>query len=216
MGGKVEWFRRTTWTPEDAAEFETRLKRSRSTRHRAQYLRIQAIHLEMVGGEELTTVALALLDRLVRDHPDPSELSMAHTQRGRCLRALGRTEEAMAAFEASLEALRAYPRSKHEGYLDYAELLLEENRPGTPDRCRQILDEFGGGEVWPASVFRHAVVRALVAEIEGVTDAADAWATRALEAADKVESPFRYHRSLGLVRDPDVELMAKLRQLAHS
>jgi hypothetical protein len=46
---KTEWFRRTTWTPEDEASFRARLKRSRGSFHKAQYLRIQAEHLQEVG-----------------------------------------------------------------------------------------------------------------------------------------------------------------------
>ena len=74
---KVEWFRRTTWTAADAADFAAHLKRSRSDFHKAQYLRIQAGHLHAVGVPELTAVALGLLGQLVTDWPSESQLSIA-------------------------------------------------------------------------------------------------------------------------------------------
>jgi len=40
-----EWFRNTTWNKDIDAEFEARLKRSRGSFHKAQYLRIQAGYL---------------------------------------------------------------------------------------------------------------------------------------------------------------------------
>ena len=86
---KLEWYRRTTWTDVDRVDFDTRLKRSRGTGNKAQYLRIQAYHLAEVGNEE---GAIQLLDRLFAEFPEKLQLAQAHEQKGSSLARLGRIE----------------------------------------------------------------------------------------------------------------------------
>ena len=95
---KPEWYRRTTWTPDDKADFEAHLKRSRTSFHKAQYLRIQAVHLQQVGTDSMLHAAMELLDRMIRDYPEASQLSSAWQQRGQCLVDLGRHHDAIEAF----------------------------------------------------------------------------------------------------------------------
>lgn len=47
--GRDDWYRRTTWTSEDAEAFFDRLNRSRGLESKAQYVRIQALDLEEAG-----------------------------------------------------------------------------------------------------------------------------------------------------------------------
>lgn len=111
--GKTEWFRRTTWTPEDQADFAAHLARSRTSFHKAQYLRIQASHLREVGRPAFAVAALQLLDQLLAEYPEPSELSMTHLQRAECLLDLGRSEEALGAFRRALSTQRQHPQWKN-------------------------------------------------------------------------------------------------------
>jgi tetratricopeptide (TPR) repeat protein len=209
---KIEWFRRTTWTPEDQAAFFQRLERSRTPFHKAQYLRIQAYHLAEVGTALLIEGALALLDRLLTEFPEPSQLASAYEQRARCLADLGRHEDAFVALEASFAAQRAYPNLETGAYLDFGELAIGLQRTDLYDRAGALLDEFGGREVLPDSIYRHAVIRAFVAAHRGDRAAAREHARRAIGAAGRTESPFRYHRKVGLVRFVDPEVVAKLEE----
>jgi hypothetical protein len=45
-----DWYRKTTWSEADQADFFARFKRSRTPYNKAQYLRIQANYLEGVGS----------------------------------------------------------------------------------------------------------------------------------------------------------------------
>src|ERR1700737_4923308 len=117
--GQVEWYRRTTWTTADAVDFTARLERSRSAYHKAQYLRIQAGHLHTVGSPELTLVALGLLDQLLREWPDESQVSLAHMQRAECLVDLGQPIEALAAYRDALEARRKAPNWRNDAHLAF-------------------------------------------------------------------------------------------------
>jgi tetratricopeptide (TPR) repeat protein len=211
--GKVDWYRRSTWTAEDQADFQARLKRSRGSFHKAQYLRLQALALQEAGTEALLVAALSLLEQLVREYPEPSQLASAHQQRAQCLANLGRYADAMASYEASFAAQRQAPNWKTEAYLDFGELVLGLKRADLYAQAVAVLNEFGGGEQFPASQYRSATIRALTCNAAGDHRGARLHAAEALAAVAKTESPFRYHRKLGLVRFVDPEVLDQLRAL---
>src|SRR5215204_813222 len=117
---KPEWFRKSSWSPDDEADFRARLGRSRAA-GRAQYLRLQAYHLQEVGTTELVSAALSLLDELITNHPDSSECASAHLQRGQCLADLGRLEQALAAYREAFEAQRKRPNVQTDVHLTFGE-----------------------------------------------------------------------------------------------
>ena len=211
---KVEWFRRTSWTSDDQAEFASRLRRVRTPFKRAQYLRIQALHLQEVGEGELTCAALGLLDRLLAEDPEPTQLSAAHMQRAECLVDLGRPEEALEAYRCAFEAQRREPNWRNSAYLGFGELVIALRRRELMHEASAVLDEFGGDEVFPIDRYRAGAIRALIAEEQGSQATAREWARSALTAAAATESPFRRHRKLGLVRSIEPEVFEHLKRLA--
>jgi len=64
--------------------------------------------------------------------------------------------------------------------------------------------------------YRAAGAAAFLAESLGHLDDARAFATQALSAAARIESPFRYHRTLGLVDASDEDVQRRLWHLAKS
>lgn len=87
----TDWFRRSSWTARDREEFDARLQRSRGPANKAQYLRIQALHLAEAG---LHTAAIDLLDKLLREFPCRTELASAHQQRAESLAKLRQPDAA--------------------------------------------------------------------------------------------------------------------------
>jgi len=210
---KPKWFRRSTWSSEDQAEFQSRLARSRSRFHKAQYLRIQALHLAKVGTGQMLDAALNLLDQLITQCPDPFELSQAYQQRARCLSDLGRHQEAIDAYEAAIIAQRANP-NLHSGIpVEYAELVVSLRRQDLYRRVECLLDEFPPSPEpqFPAAEYSHAVVRAFLAAARQDQVATRDYAEKALAAIGKTEAPFRYHRKVGLVSFVDPAVLAQLR-----
>jgi len=210
---KPEWFRRATWTLQDQVEFQQRLTRSRSTFHKAQYLRIQALHLAEVGTQPLLEAAIGLLDQLLAQFPEPFEVPMAHKQRARCLSDLGRHDEALDAYEAAIVAQRAHPNVHCGIPVAYAELVVSLRRLDRYARVEVLLDEFPPtpGPQFPAEEYAYAAVRAFLAAARMDRAAARDYASQALAAAAKTEAPFRYHRKLGLVSFADPDVLAQLR-----
>ena len=213
----MDWFRRTAWASNDRLDFEARLSRAR--RHnRAQYLRIQAAHLEGTGKPELIAEALGLLERMLRDYPDRIERAPAHSQRARCLAQLGRVAEALDAYRAALAQEREFPNVITNAWLDFGWLALTkgllESRAAEVDA---ILREREGGRsscVFPAHEYMLHTLRALLAALHGSEDAARAHARQALTAARAARSRFARHPHVGLVHTPDERILQRLRALA--
>ena len=101
--GRDDWYRHTKWSKAVQAEFRERLGRSRSSFHKAQYLRIQAVYLARAGHHK---PAIQLLDEVFRDYPEQSELAQSHLQKAESLVALGDITQAADEYRASLEAER--------------------------------------------------------------------------------------------------------------
>ncbi|HEU4642573.1 MAG TPA: tetratricopeptide repeat protein [Gemmatimonadaceae bacterium] len=214
MTDKVEWFRRTTWTPDDAADFAARLARSRGAARRAQYLRIQALHLHEVGSPALTAAALQLLDQLLALYPERSQITAALNQRAACLVDLGRPAEALESYRQALATRRAHPHQGDDGYLDFGELVLALRRDDLYDTALAAIDEFGDGAPFPVQRYRQAAIRALIADARRDAATAREWARAALDATAETESPFPHHRKLGLVARVDPDVHERLRELA--
>jgi tetratricopeptide (TPR) repeat protein len=213
---RQDWFRRRTWTAEDRADFESRLSRSRTVFHKSQYLRIQALHLVQDAEPPLHEAALELLDRLVREFPDRSQLGEAHRQRGNCLVSLRRSDEALGAFQAALAMEQAHPGVRGPAYLDFSELVLALGRVDLYPEALEVIKARQQEEILPVAQYRAFGAAALFSDDLGNLDDARAFATRALSAAALTESPFRYHRRLGLVDTPDEDVQRRLWQLARS
>jgi hypothetical protein len=64
-----DWYRKTSWTTQDQADFFARLKRAR-TLGRAQYLRVQTLTLYRVGDKSLLPLVIAPARKCLTDYPE--------------------------------------------------------------------------------------------------------------------------------------------------
>ena len=209
------WFRRTTWSPADRAEFFSRLKRTRSRGNQAQYLRIQAGHLAGTSVETLVRAGLELLDHMLQEYPDSStELAAAHHQRGVCLAQLGEYVRAIDAYRRALEVQRVHPHALTTAHTAFAELAVTLNRRDLFPEALTVLEEFSRVDVFPIHIFKREAAHALIAADGGEMEAARSHARRALAAASATESGFRYHVKVGLVGFVDPRLVERIRQLS--
>jgi tetratricopeptide (TPR) repeat protein len=212
--GRHDWYRRSTWTADDQREFRERLVRSRSNFHKSQYLRIQALSLARAAPPWLTA-ALELLEEFLRDYPEQTtQLAEVHAQRGACYVELGLHGEAITAFRESLAVERQFPNVKSDAYLEYAELVLAlERRDLYEDALTELLERTSG-EPFPVQRYRSGAATAFLCDALGRHGDAKAAATRAIAAAGETESPFPYHRQLGVVKDTNGDVQARLWRLA--
>jgi tetratricopeptide (TPR) repeat protein len=192
-----DWFRKTTWTDADEDAFFTRLRRSRSVFHKAQYLRLQAHSLAGTEQEPLVRAALALLDRLFTEFPDLSQLAQAHLLAAHCYEQLGDITSAIDHFRLSQDARSKYPNLDAGTDLEFPWFIVKHDISSLYDEALATLET--AHLAFPVQIFKASAVRAFVASSRGDSQAATRHANEALEAAGLEKSQFRYHRTLGIV-----------------
>ena len=212
---KTERFRRTTWTDADRQDFNARLKRCRSASSKAQYLRLQALHLTEAGHHDGT---IELLDRLFSEFPDSIDIAQAHTQKGESLAKLGRTDEAIDEYRAALHREREFPNVRTNTWLDFGWFVLEQQLTQLYEEVGRALEEFRveDGLKFPANEYRYAAMQSLLADARGEKGRAREFAKQALAEAAKDLSGLRYHPTVGLVGSERGSFANRLKTLAGS
>jgi len=197
-----EWFRNTTWDESVERAFEENLRR---TKRKEQYLRIQACTL----ADSRPDIALKLLDRYFQ-LPDDFDHAQAYVDRATALLALGRVNEAMAAYEAALAREAAFPNLRTGAWLDLPFLIASRGIREFYDRALDLLHTHEGRLMFPVDHFRWQAAHALIAAESREPGVAKVHAERALEAAAREHSGFRYHPGIGLVGEQYGSVISKL------
>jgi tetratricopeptide (TPR) repeat protein len=205
-----DWFRKVTWSVADAEDFRKRLLRARP-HNRAQYLRIQAVHLAQASRFD---AALGLLEEMVADYPDAAELSMARCQMGECHEALGARERALECYEQALDLMRATPSARNRAWSRFALLVARSGCEARYAQALTVLDAFAGDLMFPVDHFEWHAARALILSRQGHLALAQQEAGKALSAAGQDMSGFRYHPDVGLVGPGSDELRREMDVLA--
>jgi len=205
-----EWFRRSTWTAEDRADFFAHLARARPSSRR-QYLRLQASQLQAAG---LHRDALELLDTLFEKHPEQAELAIAHLQKAECLAALARDTEATEEFRAALHAEDEFPSAQTYAWIEFPWFAVKHHATDLYDEALRTLGRPDRSPVFPVDRYRINAIHSLISDELGDAPAARDYARSALAAEAETHSGFRYHARLGLVAEPDPEIHARVVALA--
>jgi tetratricopeptide (TPR) repeat protein len=210
--GREDWYRRSTWSVVDQQDFLARLKRSRASANKAQYLRIQASYLAAAGNH---TAAVELLDKLFLECPERLQLAEAHLQRALCLIELNQHQATIEEFRASLQAQRDCPNVGTTCWLQFPWFIVQREDRALYDEALAVLNEFRSDVslTFPIDGYRYAAVRALIAEARGETDSAREFAKVALQCAEMSFSAFRYHPTVGLVEKVDPRIHGRLAAL---
>ena len=215
VGRDDDWYRRKTWTHEDQRAFFDRLKRSRGGFHRAQYTRIQAYCLQETGKPQLVRASLALLDRLLTEWPDDSQLAAAYHQQGESYEILKEPGKALASYRAALTTERDHPGFRTQACLSLAWLIATTPFPEFYEEALQVIEEGENGDrlTFPAERYRSAAAKALIHAAVGESTAARQFAKEALEATEEQHSGLRHHPTVGLVSNPDKSVLQRLEDI---
>ena len=209
-----DWYRRKVWTTQDEDDFLARLKRSRSRFHRAQYLHIQAGELIETGIELNLQAALKLLELVLTDYPEPSQLAITYWQLARCNERMRKPDEAVQAYRNALRQQRDFPNAITNAHIGLALLIAKQARRSEYDEALQALNEWGRLGDFPILDFEICAVRAMICSDTGQQDAAAKWAVGALCAAKMTHSGYRYHATLGLVGSEQAEMVRRMEAIS--
>jgi tetratricopeptide (TPR) repeat protein len=212
---KGNWYRKTTWSQSDKETFFERLRRSRTNFHKAQYLRIQASHLQSIGTKEMANHSLELLDLMLKEFPEKSELSLAYLQKAECLITLGKIEQAIDEMRNALQSEREFPNVKNSAWLEFGWTIIIYQLSDLYDEVINVLSEFESDSMFPIDKYRYNAIQAIVENEKGSKKVAERFALSALKAASLSYSGFRYHPKIGLVQNANEKIHSKLLELAN-
>jgi hypothetical protein len=208
-----EWYRRKVWTDENREEFFTRLRRSRTAYHKAQYVRIQAAELLATGKREAYVTALELLDLILKDWPEEAGV-VVHYHRAQCFRGLDDISRAIESYRQIFFIQRRDRRGVFTApHLDFGWMVATTPMPEFYDEVLGLLVEFAD-YTFPVERYRANAIAALISADCGQDQQARTHARKALEEAAVEHSGFRYHAKHGLVESPDEKVYERLQELA--
>jgi tetratricopeptide (TPR) repeat protein len=207
-----DWYRKTTWTSDDADDFFANLSRSRTDTQSAQFLKIQALTLKDAGNFR---AALELVELAMEKFPT-RETTQFRKLRAECLSALDLREEALVAFRSAFQAQREQRNILCNVALAFAEAFHDvddgEHRVELLDLLREEVaqpESFG-----PVLEFRYALMFTRLLAGLGDMNAAAKWADRALSAQRANVAGLRHHKPVGWASGVDESTEIWLRQLA--
>jgi tetratricopeptide (TPR) repeat protein len=216
--GKSDWYTRSTWTDEDAEAFWSRVRRTRKPQMAAQYIRVQAETLEK---QNLVDPASMLLERILAEYPEAFDLAQVHHQLASCREKRGRIDEAIRHLRSALEIESQHLSYQTRAWLSFGRIAAEHS-------LRELYPEFlaiaeakasrPGGiaslVVFPLDRYILSSVLAIIARDSGDHGRARDHALNALAAADLTHSGFRYHPTIGLVRETDTTMYRDVVKIA--
>ena len=177
-----DWYRKTTWTSDDAKDFFAHLSHSRTDTHRAQYLKIQA---QTLAHAAQYREALELLDMAIEKFPN-RETTEVRKLRADCLWSLGLRDQALDAYRSAIQAQRAQRNIHCNVALAFAEAFHDvDGGKYRPELLELLREEVGEPDTFgfPILEFRYALIfTRLLAGLDDL-DGAAKWAERALSAS---------------------------------
>jgi tetratricopeptide (TPR) repeat protein len=203
---KEDWFRSKTWSAQIEAEFEKRLKRSKTRYNKAQYLKIQGLTLLSSSEDAVQRKGVELIHRVIAEYPDEvSEVAHSHEILADHFKD---TKDFRSAEEEYLEVLRYYAktpsRTNTSGLADlsYVEMILE---AGTQEKyglaealLRALVEAKSARFIFNSDVFRcHAAYAQLLSRLGRHPEAAD-HASHALKVGRISRPQFPRHPRVGI------------------
>lgn len=169
-----DWYRRTDWNDEIAADFEARLARSRPS-SRAQYLSIQGYSILPARPDQ----AEALLERAV-EAGEPSEIPRAACYLALSRVAQGNVDGAIDAYEAAIAAERQDPAFRSTAGVDQALLIALNDRR---DLFGNALDQLAiaAEDDWSLAGLEAVAAESIIRHARGEVDKAREFARVALD-----------------------------------
>lgn len=204
-----DWYRNKSWDADTEAAFRAKLSRSRSSR--PQYLQIQAGYLV----DNYPATALSLIEEYFATGDDfhvPSALCV----RAKAHQALGEIDNAIEAYKQALSWEKTHPGYITTARIELPKLVAYHRLSNEYEYAQEILaDRFEPSDFsFPSFRYLWNGSSALIAKELGHFAEAQEFAERALRAVAETESPFRYHRNTGVVRDISGEFGQRIKRIA--
>jgi hypothetical protein len=207
------WYRRITWSANDAKEFEARLSRSRS--QRAQYLKIQAWTLAETGDPTLMDPSIQLANRYLQEDPDGVFTVQAYLI---IAKAHATKRDVTGAINAYRKAVKAEARIRgvrSNAYLAFAWFVVTQDLKGAFEEALEAMESMQKTDlIFPINQYKYFGSLALISDYQGDRDLACRMAKNALRAMQQTAGPFSRHKDVGLVDGVEENIQRRIWRLA--
>lgn len=216
-----DWFRLESWNPGIEAEFEKRLKRSRTRFNQAQYLKIQGATLLGSGDIAVRSKGVELLRRVISEYADQNtEVAHSHEVLADYFKRTRNFVEAELEYRNVLAYYARTPsRTNTSGLADLSmiELMLDWDAPEKYKEAEDLLGKLAESKarhiVFNSDLLRYHVAGARLLSRVGRFVEASAHAGFALRAADIRTPQSSRHPNVGIPQ-PSAELIDELKRIA--
>ena len=135
----TDWYRRETWTKTDEYEFFAKLGRARKD-GRAQYLRVQAVHLVHTKENIQLAAAEMLLNKILTEYPENRiEKSSTLNLLGKIYKHRENFDKALTYFKQSLDFEKEFPNVVTTSYLDFSETVVQAEKTEFYEEVENLL-----------------------------------------------------------------------------
>ena len=212
MSAHRDWFRKTAWSAQHAADFERNLARSRS--QRAQYIKIQAQTLADTGKAQLADAAIQLAHRYLKEDPRGFFETQAHLTIAKASGTKGDVSAALQAYRNAVEAEARKPGLRCCAYLEFAWFVATR---GLLEAFDDVLSAMNASQeadlIFPIAQYKYFGALALISNELKDREHARRMARNALEAKARA-APFSRHKGVGVVQGIDGDIQERIRRLA--
>ena len=218
--GAEDWYRNKTWNAEIEEAFETKLKRSRGTYNKAQYLRIQASYLLSSEDANIQDVGVALMQRMINEYPtEEASTTFGHEQLGDYYYKKSDYKNAAHFYDFVNECYKKDRKYRNStswiADLKLVEVILLANLQDRFNEAYKICKNYRMADLTMNSdKYYYYELSALICNVLGRKEEAKEYAKEALEMSKVTEPQFRYHKNVGLV-NPSIEKLIILKQIAN-
>lgn len=208
-----DWYRSDDWTGGVQQEFHSKIKRSRTAFHKAQYCHLKAGALWRSNQPDKVRAAIGLSDMILTNWPDDSRIHHVYDLRAKCHESLGDIAGAVQDYLRCIELMRIRPNGFDiTAPLDFGWLCIThriEDQYLTAIVCAREC-----AFIFAAHQFKRSAIISIISHRLSLdaTEAQDQ-ARKALETANETRSSFPNHPEIGLVRDADEGIILELRQI---
>lgn len=214
--GKLDWYRRTTWTENDCYDFFSHLNRCRKD-NRAQYLRIQAYSLSETNQLQEISAALDLINLALKEEKYEFEQAGLLNLKAECLNKQGNIREAEECFNLAIQELKNHAEYREVIAFSFGLFVIQHKIMRLYRKAIMILDEFVNLKttlLFPSTVYTYFGIEAIIYHRTLKRKVSKRFAKIAIEASKLTYSGLPRHPDVGLVTNKDDFFYSELIKIA--
>ncbi len=203
--GNIEWYRKTSWTENDRADFFIHLNRCRKE-NRAQYLRIQAYHLSETNQSREISAAYDLVNLALKEEKFKFEHAGLFEFKADCLNKLGHIREAEECFNLAIQELKKNSQYDLITPFSFGLFVIQHKIKRLYRKAILVIEEFINLEttlIIPSTIYFYYGIKAIIYYRTVRRKKGKEFAKIAIEASKLSYSGLPRHPDIGLVTEKE-------------